>query len=73
MSPLVKKLVILLIRAYQKGISPLWGNHCRFYPSCSQYTIEALQKYGLLRGGMLALKRITHCHPWHTGGYDPVP
>ncbi|AVX21904.1 MULTISPECIES: membrane protein insertion efficiency factor YidD [Carboxydocella] len=66
------KIIIRLIRFYQKYLSPLKGPTCRFYPSCSQYSIEALAKYGLWRGGLMAAKRILSCHPWHPGGYDPV-
>ncbi len=67
------RLVIALIRAYQYLISPLLGPHCRFYPSCSQYAVEAIRRHGLLRGGYLSLHRLSRCHPWHPGGLDPVP
>ena len=62
-----------LIRLYQLTVSPLIGPACRFYPSCSEYTREAVQRYGLLRGGWLGLTRLLRCHPWHPGGIDPVP
>ena len=62
-----------LIRAYQLTLSPLLGPRCRFYPSCSQYAMEAVGQYGALRGSWLALRRLARCHPWHAGGYDPVP
>jgi putative membrane protein insertion efficiency factor len=62
-----------LIRAYQLTLSPLLGPRCRFYPSCSQYALEALRTHGSLRGCALALRRLLRCHPWHAGGYDPVP
>lgn len=65
--------MIALIRVYQYGVSPLLGSRCRFHPSCSAYSIESLQKYGPFKGGWLALRRIGRCHPWHPGGYDPVP
>jgi len=67
------KLFIYIIRAYQIVLSPVFGQHCRFTPSCSNYAIEALQKHGILRGSWLATKRLFSCHPWHEGGYDPVP
>ena len=70
---MVRKLLILPIRVYQLVISPLLPPRCRFYPTCSQYAIEALQKHGAIRGGWLALKRILKCHPLHPGGVDPVP
>ena len=64
---------ILLVRFYQVAISPLKPPTCRFSPSCSTYALEALKKYGLLKGGRLALRRIMRCHPWGGSGYDPVP
>ena len=65
--------LVMAIRAYQLGISPMLGNRCRFYPSCSDYSMEALQRHGVFRGLWLAVRRIGRCHPWHPGGYDPVP
>ena len=62
-----------LIRGYQLAISPLLGPRCRFYPSCSHYAIEAIETHGALRGSWLTVKRISRCHPWHEGGFDPVP
>jgi putative membrane protein insertion efficiency factor len=62
-----------LIRGYQLAISPLLGPRCRFYPSCSHYAIEAIETHGTLRGVWLTIKRISRCHPWHEGGFDPVP
>jgi uncharacterized protein len=64
---------IILVRFYQVVISPLMPAACRFSPTCSSYTIEALQKYGLFKGGYLGAKRILSCHPWGKNGYDPVP
>ncbi|HCY75847.1 MAG TPA: membrane protein insertion efficiency factor YidD [Ignavibacteriales bacterium] len=64
---------ILLIKIYQLLISPLFPSSCRYTPTCSHYTLEALQKYGLLKGGWLGVKRISRCHPWGGSGYDPVP
>ena len=69
----MKYIFMALIKLYQIFISPLLGANCRFVPTCSQYAMEALQKYGAFKGGLLALKRICKCHPWHDGGYDPVP
>lgn len=63
----------IFIRAYQLVLSPLIGPSCRFYPSCSQYGLEAIDTHGALRGTWLTLKRISRCHPWHEGGFDPVP
>jgi len=73
MPKLIQRLLQLLIRAYQLAISPLLGPRCRFYPSCSQYMLEALQAHGVLRGLWLGVRRIARCHPWHPGGIDPVP
>ncbi len=64
---------ILLIKIYQKIISPLIGPKCRFTPTCSNYAVEALKKYGVFKGSWLAVKRIAKCHPWGGSGYDPVP
>lgn len=65
--------LIAVIRVYQYAISPMLGSRCRFYPSCSEYAVEALQQHGVFKGSWLALKRIGRCHPWHPGGHDPVP
>lgn len=68
-----KRVLILLIRFYQRFISPLkLRPTCRFYPTCSQYALEAVTKYGFIKGTYLAIKRILKCHPFHPGGYDPV-
>ncbi|MDJ0599197.1 MAG: membrane protein insertion efficiency factor YidD [Crocosphaera sp.] len=69
----MKKILILLIQGYRKFISPLFPPSCRFQPTCSQYTLEAIEKFGALQGSWLGLKRILRCHPFHPGGYDPVP
>jgi putative membrane protein insertion efficiency factor len=69
----MRALALFLIRLYQWTVSPLLGPNCRFHPSCSQYALEAIERFGVLRGGWLAVKRIGRCHPWHPGGYDPVP
>jgi hypothetical protein len=65
--------LIALIAGYRYFLSPLLGRSCRFFPSCSEYAAEALERHGALRGSWLAVRRIARCHPWHPGGYDPVP
>jgi uncharacterized protein len=62
-----------LIKAYQYGIRPMLGQRCRFFPSCSEYTADAIGVYGVLRGSAMGAMRLAKCHPWHAGGYDPVP
>ena len=69
----MRRILIGIIRAYQYLLSPWWGNHCRFTPTCSHYAVEALERHGALAGLWLAIKRILRCHPWSAGGYDPVP
>jgi len=69
----MKRLLIGLVRMYQKTISRVIPARCRFYPSCSDYTIEALNRYGMMRGLWLSFRRICRCHPWNPGGVDPVP
>jgi len=69
----VQTIVLALIRFYQRWISIILPSSCRFYPSCSQYTYQAIEKYGVLRGGWLGVRRIARCHPFHPGGFDPVP
>jgi putative membrane protein insertion efficiency factor len=66
-------VLLSLLRAYQYAIRPSLGAHCRFYPSCSDYAREAIERHGALRGGWLAVKRVARCHPYHPGGVDPVP
>ncbi|NJO16287.1 MAG: membrane protein insertion efficiency factor YidD [Thioploca sp.] len=70
---MIKKIFLGLISGYRYAISPYLGNHCRFYPTCSAYTQEAIEQYGVLKGLWLGIKRILRCHPFNAGGYDPVP
>ena len=69
---LLKKIIILLIRGYQIFISPIMPGKCRFYPTCSTYFVQAVEKYGPFKGSLLGIKRILKCHPFHEGGYDPL-
>ncbi len=69
----MKKLVLGFIKGYRYFISPLFPRTCRFYPTCSQYTLEAVEHYGVARGLWLGLRRVLKCHPFHPGGYDPLP
>ncbi len=69
----MKGLVKWLIKGYQYFVSPLFPRTCRFYPTCSQYTLEAVEGYGVLKGLWMGFKRVLKCHPFHPGGYDPVP
>lgn len=68
-----KKVLLMLIRGYRRYISPLFPPSCRFQPTCSQYALEAIEGFGAIMGSWLAMKRILRCHPFHPGGYDPVP
>lgn len=69
----MRHLLILLVRGYQVAIGPLLPAACRYTPSCSAYMIEALDRHGAFRGGLMGVRRILRCHPFHVGGYDPVP
>jgi len=69
----MRYIIVFFIILYQKLISPLFGSKCRFYPTCSQYSKEAVLEHGALKGLFLSIKRIIKCHPFHPGGYDPVP
>ncbi len=69
----MKTVFLALIRAYQYTLRPMLGSNCRFYPSCSDYAREAIEKHGALRGVWLAVRRVARCHPYHPGGFDPVP
>ncbi|MFC1516985.1 membrane protein insertion efficiency factor YidD [Candidatus Margulisiibacteriota bacterium] len=69
----MKAVIILLIRFYQKYLRPLSRKACRFHPTCSEYTLRAVEKHGASRGIWLGIKRLAKCHPWHSGGEDPVP
>jgi putative membrane protein insertion efficiency factor len=66
-------LAVFLIRAYQRLLAPRLGRNCRYFPSCSQYALEAIEVHGIVRGGLLGLRRLSRCHPFHSGGLDPVP
>ncbi|MCT4605887.1 MAG: membrane protein insertion efficiency factor YidD [Marinisporobacter sp.] len=68
----MKELLIGMVKLYRKYISPLKPQTCRFYPTCSQYALQALEKYGAIKGTIISIKRILKCHPFHTGGYDPL-
>lgn len=69
----MRKLITLLIRLYQVTISPYLGGRCRYVPTCSEYAIEAIERFGVIKGSILAIKRLFSCHPWGKCGYDPVP
>jgi putative membrane protein insertion efficiency factor len=69
----MRALVTALIRLYQLTLSPLLGPACRFHPTCSQYALESVRRFGILHGGWLTLRRLARCHPWHPGGIDEVP
>lgn len=69
----MKALLLLLLRGYQYAIRPLLGANCRFHPSCSDYALDAIERHGVVKGAWLALRRVARCHPYHPGGFDPVP
>jgi putative membrane protein insertion efficiency factor len=69
----MQKLLIIAIKAYRYLLSPWFGNQCRFYPSCSAYALEAIEQHGAIKGCGLTIKRLLRCHPWCSGGVDPVP
>ena len=69
----MKAVALFLIRLYQMTLSPLLGSRCRYHPTCSAYTYEAIEKYGFFRGASLGVRRLFRCHPFHAGGIDPVP
>lgn len=73
MNTMIDKLLVSLLRAYQLLLSPMLGQNCRFYPTCSNYSIEAIRTHGAARGSYLALRRVCRCHPWNEGGVDLVP
>ncbi len=69
----MKRFLLWLLRGYKRFVSPIFPPSCRFYPTCSQYAYQAIERFGALRGSYLALRRLLKCHPFHEGGYDPVP
>ena len=73
MSSVPKRIAMTLVGFYRKYISPMFPPSCRYVPTCSEYAMIALQRYGFVKGSWMAIKRICRCHPWHPGGYDPVP
>lgn len=69
----MKRFLILLVKAYSTLLSPVLGNNCRYYPTCSSYMVEAIERFGAAKGTWMGIKRISRCHPFHEGGFDPVP
>jgi putative membrane protein insertion efficiency factor len=70
---IMARVLMWMIRAYQVMLSPFFGQQCRFYPTCSQYALEAINRHGAIVGGYYAIRRLMRCHPWHVGGHDPIP
>jgi uncharacterized protein len=70
---LAARFLLMLVRAYQYVLSPYFGTQCRFSPTCSHYAVDALKKHGAIKGSYLTTRRLLRCHPWHPGGYDPIP
>ncbi len=70
---MIARILLLGLRAYQIALSPYFGTQCRFHPTCSRYAVEAIERHGALRGSWLSVRRLSRCHPWSAGGYDPVP
>lgn len=70
---MLKSLALMLLRGYKLFISPLLGQTCRFSPSCSSYSMQAIERFGFFRGSYLTVRRLMRCHPWNPGGYDPIP
>lgn len=70
---ILSRIFIALIKVYQILLSPIFGQQCRFYPTCSHYSIEAITKHGAIVGTYYTIRRLLKCHPWHTGGHDPIP
>lgn len=69
----MKRVVVALLASYQKLVSPWLGANCRYRPTCSSYASQAIERFGVVRGGWMAVRRLARCHPFHAGGYDPVP
>lgn len=70
---MMARLLIWMVKAYQVFLSPFFGQQCRFYPTCSQYALDAINRHGAFRGAYYAVRRLFRCHPWHAGGHDPIP